>query len=245
MITIRLDVIVNTASLEQAGSRLPRAISDGIADTLKFAQGKQRGRMQDRFTIRRSPFLNQSVKITQFPRVDRLSGELAIAAPVSAPADRANVFGKFERGGLKKPRSGVSLAIPIVGSIIKPNKRSIVKPQYSPKVLLNSGNGISFPPGIFRVFLRGGARGSKVLLGEVAAKNRKGQGPRLPRARKGQASPDLREVRPLYLFVKQAPIKSSLDFVDGVSADIRSEWAPAFTKRWNAQLARASARARG
>ncbi len=236
MINIRLDVKVDTASLEQAGSRLPRAMSDGIADTLKFAQGKQRVRMADRFTVRRPAFLNQSVKITQFPRADRLTGELAIAAPVSAPADRANVFGKFERGGIKRPR-GAFLAVPIVGSPAKPTKRSIVRDAWTPSALLDNG-----VPGGGRAFIETRGR-TRVLLGEVKATNAP-IGPKLPRKRKGQPAPVLRQLRPLFLFIKAAPIKPQLGFVSGVSADIRSEWVPAFTKRWNAQIARAAARAR-
>ncbi len=241
MINIRLDVKVDTTSLDLAGSRLPRAISDAIVDTMTGAQKKQRTRMADRFTIRRQPFLNQSVKITLFPKADRLTGELAIAAPNGAPADRANVFSKFERGGFKVGRDGGRIAVPIVGSPVKPTKRSIVKPQYSPAALL--GRGISPPPGIFSVFIRKGKKAS-VILGVVTAKNRKGQGPKLPRARKGEERPDLREVRPLYLLIKRAAIPTQLGFVDGVSADIRTAWRPNFTKRWNEQVARAVARGR-
>ncbi len=237
MIFIRLDVTVDTASLEQAGSRLPRAISDGLTDTLKVAQGKQRARMQERFTIRRPAFLNQSVKITLFPRRDRLTGELAIAAPNSAPPDRANVFGKFERGGLKRPRDGGFLAVPIVGSPAKRTKRSPVRDAWRPSSLLENG-----VPGGGRAYIET-RNGVRVLLGEVKATNAP-IGPKLPRKRKGQPAPVLRQVRPLYLFIKSAPIPRTLAFVPGVTRDIQREWRPAFTKRWNEQIARASARAR-
>lgn len=233
MIAIRLQLKVSTASIDQAARRLPRAMSDAIVDALKVAQTTQRTAMTQRFTIRRPAFRDQSVKITEFPRADRLSGTLAISAPGNASADRANIFGKFEKGGIKKPR-GNFLAVPITGSPAKPNERSIVRAQWKPSALLDTG-----VPGGGRAFLKNTRGGGKVLLGEVKAKNVKGAiGPRLPRARRGQPAPVLRQLVPLFVLVRRAEIDRTLGFVPTVSKAISDAWVPSFTRRWAEQMAR-------
>lgn len=232
MIAFRLQLKVSTASIDQAARRLPRAMSDAIVDSLKVAQTRQRAAMTQRFTIRRPTFRDQSVKITEFPKPDRLTGTLSIAAP-GARSDRSNVFGKFEKGGIKTPR-GTFLAIPIVGSPAKPNERSIVRAQWKPSALLDTG-----VPGGGRAFLSNTRGGGKVLLGEVKAKNVKGAiGPRLPRARRGQPAPVLRQVVPLFVFVRRAEIDRTLGFVPTVSKAIADAWVPSFTRRWAEQMAR-------
>lgn len=233
MIAIRLQVRVSTASIDQAARRLPRAMSDAIVDVLKRAQATQRQAMTQRFTIRRPTFRDQSVKITQFPKPDRLIGTLAIATPGAAA--RANPFEKFEKGGIKTPR-GNFLAVPITGSPAKPSERSIVRAPWKPRALLDTG-----VPGGGRAFLKNTRSGGELLLGEVKAKNVKGAiGPRLPRARKGQPAPVLRQVVPLFVLVKRAEIDRTLGFVPTVSRAIADAWVPSFSKRWAEQMARAA-----
>ena len=235
MFALKLVVNVSDASLKLAGRRITRALSDAIADTLKSAQVTQRRAMTTQFTIRRAQFRDLSVKITEFPRADRLTGELAIRSP--GAADRSNIFGKFEAGGTKRPRSGTFIAVPIVGGPAKPTARSIVKPQWKPSALL--GAGVTTPTG-GRAFLRGTRGGGKVLLIEDAVGGRTKSG-RLRRAKPGQpAMIGPRPLRAVFLFVKQAPIPAELDFVRTVTREIRTSWQPNFARRWADQQARAT-----
>ncbi len=231
MIAIRFDVKVSTASLDLAARRMPRAISDAIVDTLTAGQTIQRREMATRFTIRRKVFADQSVKITEFPRRDRLTGVLAIAAPGRTPSDRADIFGKFERGGTKRPRGGRSIAVPIVGSPAKRTARTLLRDAWRPSSLLENG-----VPGGGRAYIADVGR-SRILFGEVRARNRP-VGPKLPRARKGQPAPVLRETVPLFVLVKSAKIDRRLDFIPNVTRAIRDAWVPSFTKRWNEQIGR-------
>jgi hypothetical protein len=231
VIAFTVTVRVSDQSLREAGSRIPRAISDSITDSLKAAQTTQRRAMGEKFTIRRPQFRDLSVKITEFPRRDKLTGELAIRAP----GDRSNIFGKFEIGGTKTARGGGLIAVPLVGTPVKPTTGSIVKPQFRPRALLQgTRQGQTLPPPLTRVFVRNTAQGGKVIFGEVGATNSKGKG---KAGRRLVAGPS--QVRPLYLLIRKAPIEDRLDFADTVTRSVAEAWAPAFTRRWAEQQARA------
>lgn len=232
-VSVDLSVKVSDLSLRLAGKNLNRAMSDSIVDVLKLAQQAVIAHAVSVFTIRRRSFLNQSIKITEFPKATKLVGEIGVRNPNSAPADRANVLGKFEIGGTKRSRAEGLIAVPITGSPVKPKARSIIKPQFRPvALLLGTRQGQALPPPLLRVFVRNTARG-KVIFGQVRARNRKGVGPKLPRGG------GLTEVRPLYLLIKSAEIDDRLEFRPRVTAVVRAEWVPAFNRRWNAAVDKA------
>jgi hypothetical protein len=113
--TVSIDVTATVrdfaATLDQFHQRqLPFATANAINDTLLEVQTAERAHIHAAFTVRRTSFIDNLVKITKFAKKDDPSGEIGIRGPNSAP-DRADILTKFETGGTKTPRSS-SHALP-------------------------------------------------------------------------------------------------------------------------------------
>ena len=154
MLTFRLDI--DAPNLAGAERQLPFAITAAINDTLALAQNAERAEIARRFTIRRKPFAERSVKIAKFAKKGAPVGELAI----ESPGGRSDVFGKFEWGGTMRPRDGRSLAIPVTGSTVKRSERTVVRHELRPGALLEAGQ----TPAGNRVFLRTRSDGRRALF---------------------------------------------------------------------------------
>jgi hypothetical protein len=134
MITLKVDVLIDDTMLAKAGRQVPFAMANAMNSAMKKAQARQRSRMRAVFTIRRAKFLDLSVKITEFAKKNSLATELAIAPP----GDAANIFGKFEPGGVKRPRDGKHLAIPATGTPIKRSRTTVIRKENRPRALLDA-----------------------------------------------------------------------------------------------------------
>lgn len=137
--TLKITLDTKTPALTSGASQVPFALSKAINASLITAQKKQLARMARDFTLRRPQFAKLSVKITQFAKKTNPVGEIAI----HPPGDRADIFAKFELGGIKRPKDGHDLAIPIVGSPVKRSARSVISAQNRPRALLSGANTVT------------------------------------------------------------------------------------------------------
>lgn len=230
MIALKLDVQVDDATLKTAGRQVPFAISKAINASLLKAQIAQRTHMDTRFTIRKKDYRKLSVKITKFSnQTTSLEGEIAIAPP----GNSADIFGKFETGEEKVPHAGREhIAVPRVGSIVKPRKRSIVPDQLRPGELQRH------PLLSLRTFVKP-FKGQPSRLGifgvERAAearmhRNRKTAGRVLKR--------DANKARPrlLYTLVSKAEIDDRLQFAETVVGEVRRVFADEFDAAFAAAI---------
>ena len=117
------------AVLKGTGRQLPFAMARAINATAIDVKKVQTNRIQQVFTIRRRAFAIRAVKIKPFARKDRLEAHVQIEPPGGKA--RADIFAKFESGGIKRPR-GQHLAIPRAA---RRGKSGIVTRANRPKAL--------------------------------------------------------------------------------------------------------------
>lgn len=203
MLRLTLSITVPPQLLEREARQIPFAMANAINDVLKAGQQAQRRQMAQAFTIRRQQFAERSVKLTQFATKTALVGELAISPP--GGGQRADLFTKFEQGGTKRPRAGSALAVPIVGSRVKPTERSVVRTANRPAALRQA-------TGRRRTFVR--EAGDTRVLFEATGTGK--------RAR----------VRPLFVLIPEAPIDKRLRFEATVTDAITDGWPAAFARRF-------------
>jgi hypothetical protein len=204
MTTINVKTTVDISKIDGAAKQLPFALSKAINSVLIKAQTAERTRIRATFTIRRPRFADLSVKITQFAKKTTLVGQIAIAPP----GDTADIFAKFEAGGIKRPTKGANLAIPITGSPVKKTLRSVIQAKNRPRALLDqSQNTTSTGKGkVGGAFLRPAKDGKPAGI--------------FIRTKQG--------LKLAYLLEPEAPIKPELHFVDTVTQTITREWASTF-----------------
>lgn len=126
---IQIDTRALTKHLTDVERRqLPFAAARMVNTLTLKAQEAERARIQQQFTLRRPDFvLKQGVKVIGgFATKDRPSTLLG-ADP------KADFLAKFERGGVKRPRDGRSLALP---EGVRRNARDIVTAANRPRRLL-------------------------------------------------------------------------------------------------------------
>ena len=170
--------------LDGTARQLPFAMARAINGTAKDVQRAQTGRIRQVFTIRRPSFATRAVKIKPFARKDRLEAKLQIEPPGGKA--RADIFAKFEKGGIKRPR-GQHLAIPRGA---RRGKSGIVTKANRPRALGLQRKGRT---------VRGRKR--TFIIPNVGIFQRVGRG-------RGRS-----KVRLLYSFHRQVPIDRRLRFV--------------------------------
>jgi hypothetical protein len=149
MTTLRVSIEANTPALTTGAKQIPFAMSKAINATLVLAQKKQREHMARIFTVRRRPFMERSVKITQFAKKGTLRGEIAIASPGGR-----DLFEKFELGGTKRPKDGHSLAIPVTGGPVKKTERTVIQSKNRPRALLGNQQDVKRAKSFGGAFIR-------------------------------------------------------------------------------------------
>lgn len=155
MISISIDLSEVKEALGEAIKQLPYAVATGINNTLVNAQTGVINTISHEFTVRRSQFVKQSVKIG-FAKKDNLVGTLGI---VSMPGSRdtSDILSKFEEGGDKSSKSGGKVAIP--ATYARPNTASVVSAAKRPRALTKA----------FKIVA---ASGKQLLMVRVARKGR-------------------------------------------------------------------------
>lgn len=128
-----LKISVDTRAVERltatVSKQLAFAVSKAMNETVKAAQAAERAALPGKFTLRRKPWVEQSIKISTFAK------KTALTAVLEVDPTR-NVLAKFEAGGDKVGRSGGRVAIPID---VRRNKSDIVPRTRSVRALLASG----------------------------------------------------------------------------------------------------------
>lgn len=199
IIDIHVDVTSAVAFFNDLQQRqLPFALSLALNRTAEDGQAAVRRHLTEAFTLRRKAFIERTIKIETRDRASKT--KLFVDVGVDPTRD---FLAKFELGGLKTPRSGKSLAVPID---VKRNKADVVAKPYRLKALglhkVTTHKGKVRIIGEQRTFIAGGA-----VLQRVG--------------RKGQ-------VRVLYALKPSVPIKPTLQFVDTMTRTVTQRWQPNF-----------------
>jgi hypothetical protein len=214
MIALTIDVDIDDADIATMGRQLPFVISKAMNSSMVKAQSAELAHIERTFTIRRKDFAKRSVKITKFAKRDSLVAELAI----DPPGGREDIFAKFERGGIKRPREGRSLAIPVVGGPAKRTVRSIVADQMRPRALLS---------GESEFVTRTGRRVSRAAsFGGAFVRPAQDGKPAAIFVRRGK------HILLAYTLAPEAPIEPDLKFEDTVSTAFTRAFTPEFDRWW-------------
>lgn len=124
-----LDITVDTKGLREqmrtvAEDQIPYATMRALNDCATRFQAEQRGHIQDAFTIRR-PWVLQGVKINR----DDFATKKKLSVRIHIDGQR-DFFDKFERGGVRQPRDGKALAVPIS---VRRSKADVIAKRKRPK----------------------------------------------------------------------------------------------------------------
>lgn len=197
-------------------TQLPFATAKAINATLLEVQRVELASINRAFTVRRPDFAKRSVKIE---RADFATKKNPVGR-IGIQGDRADVYAKFEAGGTKAPRAGQHVAVPITGSLVKRNARSIVPRELRPAQL-----GQSLTVRVFeRRFKKDPSHSGLFAVDRVAeaqAQRLKGQGKRVGKRIASRAVPRL-----LYALPSTVPITRRLDFVPTARAVVGSAFVP-------------------
>lgn len=114
--------------------QIPFAASKALNDTAKQAQKAVRANLAATFILRRPDFiLREGAKIPQFSTKERLEVELQVSR-------RADMLGKFEKGGEKRPTRSRNLVIPAAA---RPSIRDVLPTHLRPRKLRLRPHGTS------------------------------------------------------------------------------------------------------
>jgi hypothetical protein len=215
MTTLKITLDAKTPALTDGAKQIPYSLARAINASLITAQKKQLAHMAHDFTLRRPTFAKLSVKITQFAKKTNPVGEIAI----HPPGDRADIFAKFEKGGLKRPKDGHDLAIPVTGSPVKRTARSIVSAQNRPRALLSGANTVE-SRGKSKVVKRAKSFGGAFLR---PAKDGK---PGAIFIRQGK------KLKLAFILEPEAAIKPELHFEDTITTSVQQTFASDFEREF-------------
>lgn len=216
MTTLKITLDRSTPALTNGASQIPFALGKAINASLVTAQKKQLERMARDFTIRRPQFAKLSVKITQFAKKANPVGIIAI----DPPGDRDDIFAKFEKGGVKRPRTGKDLAIPITGSPVKRTARSVIAEKNRPKALLSGATTITTRTGRVKEIKRAKSFGGAFL---IPAHDGKPGGIFIRAGKKIQLA---------YTLQPKAEVKPQLHFEDTITKSVRDTFASDFDREF-------------
>lgn len=226
MITITVDpraLIKVTEGLER---QLPFATMKALNECANIFQRDERQVMQSQFTIRRAWVL-QGVKIDRgdFATKQNLSVRVHID-------EKQSFLDKFEEGGIRTPRTGKALSIPID---VRSNRKAVVPLKLRPKNLGLAGanrgrGGTTIVEGANGVFLIQRADGSGVILQRLARKIgvKRRQHMALQKGQRHDYA-----VKVLYALKPRTPVPASLHFDETANSSFAKNWPIAFEKWWN------------
>ncbi len=168
------------------------AVMLAINDTAKDVQRVQRAHQRQVFTVRRPRWVDLAVKIKPRATKSKLEAKVSIDPP--GGQKRADIITKFEPGGIKRPRDGGHIAIPVQA---KRTKAGVVSRRSRPKSFKFKRVGRS---------IRGERR--TFVVPHVGIFQRVG------RRRRSR-------VRLLYLFKHSVPIAPILDFIGNAERTVK------------------------
>lgn len=238
-------VEVHTAGAERMllmlrRDQLPYAKSVALNEVATRFQAAQRRGIHERFRTRRKQWVDQSVKITHFARKQegRAYAEIGIVSP--GGGERSDILGKFEKGGLKRPKAGSRLAVPdearrtksdIVQKSQRPRAFNFKLHGVGPKAEVLIGDKRTFmirrPDGTGAVYQRTGAR--RRIARDNMGRNLGG------RRRRARSS----VLKRLFVFTRTARLDPDLRFHETARRVVAAEWPPAFREAFRKAIATA------
>lgn len=124
---MRLNVKIDTSGLDLKSrrdqKRLAFSVAQALNDTALDAQVAERANLDRKFTVRKHAFFYRLIKIN-FASVkkDRPFAEVYIDT-----TKKNTLLSTFEKGGVKQPRKGSNVAVPITGGPARPSFRDPVR----------------------------------------------------------------------------------------------------------------------
>lgn len=215
MISITVDVEQFTRSMDELQHRqLPFAMSKALNAVALDVQTRERERLREVFTIRRSAFADRSVKITHFATKAHQYVTIGITA-LGKDSTAPNVFNKFEEDVVKTPFGNHGIAVPIKDHHVR---RGILPNNQKPKAfrLHREGSRVVGDKGTYVVKL---SDGRELLL------QRKDLG---VRAAKKAGRGTKADSTLLFIFVPRVKINPNLKFVPSADEVVARLWQQRF-----------------
>lgn len=212
---VEIDTRQLTAFLNDFERRqVPFAASNALNDTAKLFQYRERQHMGNIFTVRRKPWVDNSVKITDFATKRSLTATVAIEAP--GQKNRSDILGKFETQTQKTPKSGRTIAVPVD---VRRSKADIITKANRPKAFnfREVGGAALFKAAkhskkhVAGGILRGALRVYQGDKRTVMIRNAQGEGVILQRV---GGSGHKGGMKVLYRLTRRVMITPDLDFID-------------------------------
>lgn len=205
MITVELDIKAFQKGCDDAAKRqIPFATMKAINQTATDFQAAERTVISNNFTIRRSQFVLNTVKIERgnFATKDNLQAIIHIDPT-------RNELAKFEAGKPKLPTSGTSIAVPIAA---RRNKSDIITAANRPKAL-----------GLVNVPSKGGNIIARGLNRTFMIKRSDGTGGIFQRIGRGKGT-----LKELFAFKPRVPIPKSLHFQETAVKTVTAKFSANF-----------------
>ncbi len=117
--------VLKSRTLRQA-KRLAFNTAQALNETVKEIQVAERINLEKKFTLRRSTFMHRLIKIFHFAsaKQGRAFAEIGI------DKKKRVLLSQFERGGVKEPAKGATVAVPITGQAARPRFAEPVPQQF-------------------------------------------------------------------------------------------------------------------
>lgn len=221
MLEITVDPRSLISSMNGMEAQLPFATARALNEVAVAFQMDEQQVIQGEFTVRR-PWVLKGVKIDRKDFATK--SKLEVRIHIDPTRDFLN---KFEQGGTKTPRSGISISIPIGA---RRSLQSIIPSKLRPKNLHFKPGKHGTLVGDDGTFLIRKPNGAGVILqrkGRAVSLKKRLQGPLM----KGQRRDNNLVV--LYVLKPKAPVPAELHFHDTARKTFTREWPRAFTKWWN------------
>lgn len=188
--------------------KVNQAAKAALGKTVLQVQHAERIELSKEFTIRKSSFMRNRIKIFKFPKDNDLVAIIGVDGNVQGTA---LILSMFEDGGQRKPASGGSVAVPITGG----KARSLFKKSVAPSLRINK-------LGLQRKGVVSEGAKRTVILPSKGGKHVVFQ-----RTGKGKNS----VLTPLYVFNRNVRLKKRLNFVK-IANDLAQEQLPKLFTRY-------------
>jgi hypothetical protein len=148
-ISLSSDVLVTRAVFGRVGLGLRSVATLAIGNVAEEVVKQQTSHLFNVFAVRRPAFARQTVRVQE-----RAKGENMRARVATGPPGKGDIYGKFERGGIKRPRQGRFLAVPVRA---RSGQRQVIARSLRPRLLLRRRDVFvlrqrhgRLPPGIYQ-----------------------------------------------------------------------------------------------
>lgn len=221
---MRIDVKFDTSALkvktDREIKRLAYNTAQALNETAKAVQLEERANLDRKFTIRKPTFMYRLVKIFKFAsaRQGRPFVEIGVD-----PTKTRVLLGFFEKGGVKPPAKGKSVAVPLTGGPARPSFPQSVAAAFRFTAL--------------RLHPRGGRRVKRFHPSALAAAP--ARAPQFIGAQRTFQIPKVgifqriaEGIRAVYLYVRRPKLNARLDFFKIAKQTIAKEWPEQFRRAY-------------